>query len=113
MNLRKDHLHAVYGCVACVSVPSIAFAFAGVRACQHGSCTVCTVDGSCVVQVILVRCMLWIALAALVFIDTCLAMDALAQSLIKGAVNCNMHSDLQNSVNHLDIECGMRFWATP
>jgi len=36
-------------------------------------------------------------------------MDALAQTLMKGAVNCDRHSDLQNSVNQLVVECGIRF----
>ena len=36
-------------------------------------------------------------------------MDALAQTLMKGAVNCDRHSDLQNSVNQLVVECGLRF----
>ena len=40
-------------------------------------------------------------------------MDALAQTLMKGAVNCDKHSDLQNSVNQLVVECGIRFWAFP
>ena len=45
--------------------------------------------------------------------QTCSAMDALAQTLMKGAVNCDKHSDLQNSVNQLVVECGIRFWAFP
>ena len=45
--------------------------------------------------------------------QTRLAMDALAQLLIKGAVNCDTHSDLQNTVNHLEIECGMCLWVIP
>ena len=45
--------------------------------------------------------------------QTRLAMDALAQLLMKGAVNCDTHSDLQNTVNHLEIECGMCLWVTP
>ena len=35
------------------------------------------------------------------------AMDAFAQTLIKDAVNCDKHSDLQNSVNQLDFEYGL------
>ena len=43
----------------------------------------------------------------------CSAMDSLAQSLMKDAVNCDKHSDLQNSANQLDVECGLRFWVSP
>ena len=43
--------------------------------------------------------------------QACSAMDALAQRLMKGAVNCDKHSDLQNSVNQLGVECGLRFWV--
>ena len=35
------------------------------------------------------------------------AMDAFAQTLMKDAVNCDKHSDLQNSVNQLDFEYGL------
>ena len=35
------------------------------------------------------------------------AMDACAQTLMKDAVNCDKHSDLQNSVNQLDFEYGL------
>ena len=34
-------------------------------------------------------------------------MDAFAQTLMKDAVNCDKHSDLQNSVNQLDFEYGL------
>ena len=43
----------------------------------------------------------------------CSAMDSLAQSLMKDAVNCDKHSDLQNSANQLDVECGLCFWVFP
>ena len=41
------------------------------------------------------------------------AMDAFAQTLMKDAVNCDKHSDLQNSVNQLDFEYGLCCRGSP
>ena len=84
-----------------MSGPSIALVLEGVPAWHLGCCTI---------NIIVHNIYTLIAEnAGSYYIQTCLAMDALAQSLMKGAANCNMHSDLQNSVKHLEIECGMCF----
>ena len=41
------------------------------------------------------------------------AMDASAQTLMKIAVKCVKHCDLQNSVNQLCVECVMCFGVIP
>ena len=41
--------------------------------------------------------------------QTCAATNALAQTLMKDAVKCDMHGDLQNSVNQLVSECSHCF----
>ena len=41
------------------------------------------------------------------------AMDALFRTMMKSAVNCVRHCDLQNFVNQEVVECGMRFGETP
>ena len=41
------------------------------------------------------------------------AKDALVQTLIKGAVNCDDHNDLQISVNQKGSECGICFLEIP
>lgn len=37
-------------------------------------------------------------------------MDVSAQVSMKGAAKCDMHCDLQNSVNQLGSECTLRCW---
>ena len=44
---------------------------------------------------------------------TCSAMDALAQTSMKGAAKCSKHNDLQNSVNQWVVECGKCCWGFP
>ena len=41
------------------------------------------------------------------------AMDALVQMTMKDIVKCKKHCDLQISVNHLVVECGLYIWVTP
>jgi len=40
-------------------------------------------------------------------------MDALAQAMMKGAVKCEEHCELQNSVNQQSLECEPHPWEIP
>lgn len=40
-------------------------------------------------------------------------MDVLAQETIKGTARCDKHCDLQNSVNHWNLECVLCSWDIP
>ena len=53
-----------------------------------------------------------IALSIHVKRNLCSAMDALIQTLMKGAVKCIKHNDLQISVKQMVVECGIRCSVT-
>ena len=45
--------------------------------------------------------------------QTRLAMDAVAQSLMKGVMRCDAHNALQSTVQILGSECGTPLWVIP
>ena len=104
MNLRKDHLHEYVGCELYLSVASASLAqglLANIRAAcfAHWRC-VCMC--CCCVG-------LWVLMPSAYLLQTCAATNALAQKMMKDAVRCDMHGDLQNSVKQLVSECAHCF----